>query len=167
MSLFHPDTVQYSFNAPESLSYENGLYWCCEYADSSGIINTIEVNTPSQTIYLEFPRGSVFPVRFVLSDKISASLRCSNVIRSGFVYPFSSDMKAADSAVSDIFFTVLTGSYNTPEESIQYARCFNWEKLIITLSKFDNPYELDLEAAASDIAHGVFTSKSLKKACLK
>ena len=160
---FHPDTKVLSIDPSLYLPPSQSSLWICEYFDSKGNVIEIPLENLFEILTIEYPVNTVFPLRFRLTDSCSASQKYLNTIHLGLIVPFSQDMKIEDSAACDIFFTIIKGSYNSAEQSMLYCSCFNWEKLIISLSKYEDPYALDLDAAAEDIARGRFTSKSLKK----
>ncbi len=162
-TVFHENTKSVTIDASLYISPEDGQSWICEYADSNGKLIEIPISNSTTDITIEYPINTVFPVRFRLSNSTSVISRYTNSEHFGMIIPFSAQIDVYTSAASDIFFTVLMSSHNTPEQSMLYCSCFNWEKLIQTLHKYTDPYELDLNAASADIAHGRFTSKSLRK----
>ncbi|MBP7479832.1 MAG: hypothetical protein KA785_05230 [Spirochaetaceae bacterium] len=166
-SVFHTDTFFMTIHPSVYLTQENALSWLCEYADNEGRIIEIPIDNTLADIVIEVPIHAIFPVRFRLRDSVSVLERCLNNQHFGMIVPFSEEMQIAESAASDIFFKVLTSSYNNPDQTMGFCRTFNWQRLIDYLRKYEDPYALDLDSAAADIARGTFTSKSLKTACLK
>lgn len=166
-SLFHTDTDFYTISPSLYLPQDNASSWVCEYTDPKGHIIDISIDNPFTDIVIEAPVNTIFPVRFRLKDSVSVIERCLNNQHLGLIFPFSDEMQTSDSAASYIFFKILTCSNNSPDQSMEFCSSFNWQRLILSLSKYNDPYSLDLDAAAADIAQGTFTSKSLKNACLK
>ena len=92
----------------------------------------------------------------------------------GLIVPFNNRASPASTVASLVFFKLVEGSVNGSvepsvgrsddiQETLRFASFFNWQRLIERLGKESDPFLLDIDRMATDIANGTFSSKSIQK----
>lgn len=161
---FTSDIQNISIIPAQHISGTNDIIWKFEYINETGRIIEIPISNIYEEIIIEAPSHLVFPLRIVpLLENTPVKNLLVSKEHLGMIVPISQEINLWSSACTDIFFKIIYASKNNPSDSLLYCSYFNWDKLEKTLYKYENPYELDFDNIAHDIAHGTFTSKSIKK----
>lgn len=150
------------FDFLQYIKPQNDLVWKLSYFDKDA--NLIEIPIESYE-----PINIVLPASFCTSIMLSCDFEMSQNLEIalnqkcwGFILPYGKIASPATSVASLVFFKLIQGAEN-PKEALDFVSFFNWGKLIESLEKKADPFELDIDLMTRDIAKGKFTSKSIKK----
>ena len=155
----------FSFNAVQYINIQKDLEWKLSYFDENAQLIEIPFDTKEKYEHVEIAFPPSFCTAVLLSCDLEKSENFEKAIAEqswGLILPTKSMASPASSLASIVFFKLIQGSENK-KQAIEYASFFNWTKLIESLEKQKEPFALNIDLMASDIADGKFTSKSIKK----
>lgn len=162
------EEVVFCFEALKYISPQKDLSWKLSYIDTHAQIIEIPIDSVEKYEKIEILLPPSFCTATLLSCDIEESENFEKALNEqvwGLIFPSKPIASPATTVASLVFFKLIQGSED-PKTALEYASFFNWEKLIESLEKRADPFELDIDLMASDIANGKFSSKSFKKLLL-
>lgn len=85
-----------------------------------------------------------------------------NEDKTGCIYPITGELSRAGAFCADVLMRILLSSNESVKDRFTFCSFFNWSKLCAKISTYEDPYLLDIDSIAQDIASGTFTAHSLR-----
>ena len=140
-----PENVRVFVELKNCLQDLSCSMWEVEFLEGEGSVRT--ERTGSGTIQVLASKGSVVPVLVWPLDE--EGRRFARPL--GCIFPYGAELDLYGGFCASVYmgiFSDMEGDFNERQCWLDF---FNWEKLLLTVKQFENPWELDMQRIKSKI----------------